>query len=120
MIAVDCEAEEDLLARALLAWSVQTLESSCVHPLWPVARGTLVLDRITRLSAPMQNLLHDLVRRGRTEPGAPGFEWCGRLISACDETPEVAVERGAFSAGLLDCLDKVRVTPGAHTFRGAA
>ena len=109
IIAVDCATEEDLFVRALLGWSVRAAASSLVHPLWAAARGTLVLDRVTRMSPVAQKLLYDLVRRGPAEPGAVRPEWCGRLISASEEPPERAVARGAFSGPLLDCLDKVRV-----------
>lgn len=116
LVTVDCATEEDRLARSLLGWSVRSHDAA-VHPLWAAARGTLVLDRVTRLSADTQKLLHDFVRRASAEAGAFGY---GRLISMCETPPELAVERGEFSAALLDCLDKVRVTPRPQPWRGAA
>jgi DNA-binding NtrC family response regulator len=117
LVGVDCATQEDLLERSLLGWSVHTLDRAA-HPLWAAARGTLVLDRVTWLSAANQKRLHDYLRRvDIAGAAASGF---GRLISMCEAPPEDAVERGEFSAPLLDCLDKVRVTPGADPCRGAA
>lgn len=117
LVSVDCATEEPMLSRALLGWSRHTLDASGAHPLWAVAHGTLVLDRITRLSEESQSRLYELVRRPRSGSGG---EWCGRLIATCDEAPEAAVAAGTFSGPLLDCLDKVRLDLRANPAAGAA
>lgn len=117
MVVMDAASEEARIEQALIGWSFGASAGGVVHPLWAVARGTLVLDRVTRLRARTQELLHDLILR---RPSAAGFDWCGRLIAGSDESPERAVARGAFSAALLDSLDKVRVDDLAHRIRGAA
>lgn len=107
LIHVDCAAEGALAHRALEAWSLRSAGPR-VHPLWAAARGSLAFDRITRLAPASQRLLHELLCRDRGRDGSP-FPGCGRLIAMSEEPPERAVERGEFSAALLDCLDKVRV-----------
>lgn len=120
LVRVDGAAEEDLLMRALLAWSAPAADQTGVHPLWPAAHGTLALDHVTRLSPAAQKLLYELVCRDRDGERHAGAPWCGRLIAMCDEPPEDSVARGEFSAELLDCLDKVRVAPPEHVHCGAA
>lgn len=107
LVRLDCAMQAGLAHRALEAWSLHSA-GPAVHPLWPAARGALALDRVTRLAPASQRLLHSLLCRHRGRDGSP-FPGCGRLIAMSEEPPERAVERGDFSAALLDCLDKVRV-----------
>lgn len=108
LVALDCSRQELLLTSALTAWLGGSVEAPCAIGIRHC--GTLFVDRIHALSMPAQRLLSELINR----MGQPWWKndsstWWGRLVAGTEVDLEAIVAEGAFSAPLLDGLDKVRV-----------
>ncbi len=114
-VRVQCEHEEERIALGLRAWASAAGPDCGWNPLDAARCGTLFLDSVGSLAASTQRLLLAFARH---LAGAGGGEepWLLRLAAGHPEDLNPAVERGAFSAALYDCLDKIRVevTPAAQ------
>jgi len=117
-LALDCGHDESILRRALQGWLLPAIGGPQPNPLHDVEGGTLFLDRLERLSRPVQQQLLELVHhiRGGHEAvsNLPARLAAGSAALLLDDSPE------GITPELLDCLDKIRVDVGAGPRRGAA
>jgi hypothetical protein len=110
-MTLDCGRDQSTLRRALQGWLLPASGMVEPNPLREVGGGTLFLDRLERLPAPVQQQLLVLARhiQGGLGVGAnpmPARLAAGSVALLLDDSPkEIAPE-------LLDCLDKIRVEVG--------
>jgi DNA-binding NtrC family response regulator len=117
-LTLDCGRDESILRRALQDWLLATPGVPDPNPLRAVEGGTLFLDRLERLSKPVQQQLLELahhIRGGHeTASNIPARLAAGSPAPLLDDSPE------GIAPELLDCLDKIRVDVGLGPGRGAA
>ncbi len=109
-LALDCGRDEPTIRCALRGWLMPAGGLPNVNPLRDVEGGTLFLDRLERLSAPVQQQLLVLAHRIRGGPGT-ALNMPARL-AAGSAVPLLDDSRPAIAPELLDCLDKIRVEVG--------
>jgi hypothetical protein len=112
-VALDCAREEAVLRRALQGWLLPASGGVEPGPLDVVGGGTLFLDRLEALPAPVQHQLLVLARRVQSGASEAAGPLPARLAAgSAGQRSEGPVE--GIATELLDSLDKIRVevTPG--------